>query len=141
IKAYFASSEPETGAGLAALASAYLAEGNKAKAKSLAAKAWRESEMSDGLEKGFLSRFGSLLTEADHKWRLDRLLNEDVRWSRERKEREKVVDRLIPLLPAFEQKKAKARLAVFMRSKSAAKLIDALPAEKKPDWGLAYHRI
>jgi soluble lytic murein transglycosylase len=141
IKSYFLTNAPRTGAGMAALASAYLAEGNKAKAKSLAAKTWRESDLPDELEAPFLARFGSLLTAADHKWRLDRLLDEDIRWSSGRNARAKVVKRVIPLLSPAEQKKAHARLAVFLRSKGAQKLIDALPAETKPDWGLAFHRI
>ena len=48
---------------------------------------------------------------------------------------------MIPLLSASEQKKAQARLAVFMGAAGAKKQIDALPAEREPDWGLVFHRI
>jgi soluble lytic murein transglycosylase len=141
IKAAFKSGGPDTGVGFAALASAYLAEGNEAEAKKAAAKAWREFNIPAQLEAGFLARFKGLLTAADHKWRLDRLLIDDIRWADEKAARAAVVRRVIPLLSASEQKKAQARLAVFMGAAGAKKQIDALPAEREPDWGLVFHRI
>jgi soluble lytic murein transglycosylase len=141
IKSYFANREPVSGAGYAALASAYLAENNTAEARRLAAKAWREKMLPAHLEGGFLSRFGSLLTVADHKWRLDRLLIDDIRWQGEKTARAAIVRRVIPLLPAGERKKAEARLAVFLGANGARKAIEALPAEDVPDWGLTFHRI
>lgn len=141
IKSYFSKHPPQNGVGFAALASANLAEGNKNEARRLAAKAWRETILPAGLEPGFLARFGSLLTAADHKWRLDRLLIDDIRWQSSKNQRAAVVRRVIPLLSAAEQKKAKARLAVFLGSKTALKGIEALPAERVPDWGLVFHRI
>jgi soluble lytic murein transglycosylase len=141
IREAFAAGEPRTGAGFAALASAYLAEGDEAKARTLAAKAWRDYDIAATLETGFLERFGRFLTPEDHKWRLDRLLIDDTRWSKDREERAPAVRRLIPLLPKEEQKKAEARLAVYLRSPSAAKLMAALPQDKSADWGLAYQRL
>ena len=141
IKSYFNGSEPQTGAGAAALASAFLAEGNEARAKALAVKAWREDSFPAALEAAFVERFRRFLTEADHKWRLDRLLLDDLRWTRDRDERAAVVRRNLPLLSAPERKKAEARLAVFLRAKNAKRLMDAIPAEKQPDWGFLYNRI
>jgi hypothetical protein len=79
IKEYFKTEAPVNGVGHAALASAYLAEGDPMKAQALAQKAWRQLSIPSTLETGFLQRFGAMLTPADHKWRLDRLLLEDVR--------------------------------------------------------------
>lgn len=141
IKAFFASREPQTGTGLAALASAFLAENNPEEAKRLAVKTWRTSDLPAGLEPGFLTRFGSFLTLPDHKWRLDRLLIETLRWDGEKAQRAAVAKRVIALLPAHEQKKANARLAVFMGQAQGRKLIEALPAEREPDWGVVFHRI
>lgn len=141
IKSYFSGHKPVTGAGFAALASAELAEGNRDEARRLAAFVWREKTLPANLEVGFLGRFGPLLTTADHKWRLDELLLDDVRWGSEKAARAAVVRRVIPLLPEAEQKKAKARLAVFLGSNGALKGIEALPSEKTPDWGLVFHRI
>ncbi len=139
IKEHFKSSQPETGIGFAALASAYLAEGNKDEARKFAAKAWREFPMPGTLETGFLRRFGDLLDEKDHRWRFDRMVTDDVRWAGNRAERAAVARRVIPLLSAAEQKKATARLAVFNKSNGARALMDALPADTQ-DHGLAFHR-
>jgi soluble lytic murein transglycosylase len=141
IKEAFAKAEPTTGVGLAALASAHLAEGNRDRARDFARQAWREHAIPANLEAGFLERFGSLLTAADHKWRLDRLLVEDLRWTSERDTRAAMVKRLIPLLSKPEQDKAEARLTVFQRSKAAAKRMAALPAGTSADWGLAFQRV
>lgn len=141
IKSYFARSGPASGLGLAALASAHLAEGNRDEARRLAAKAWREEILPAGLEPGFLARFGALLTDEDHKWRLDRLLIDDIRWASDKAQRAAVARRTMALLPKPEQKKAEARLAVFLDADGARKKLEALPAERVPDWGLVFHRV
>jgi soluble lytic murein transglycosylase len=142
IKDLYKDNEPRTAAGMAALASAHLAEGDEATAALLAAKAWRTLDIAATLETGFLERFGKYLTEADHKWRLDRLLMEDIRWQGERNDRAAIVRRLIPKLSESGRKKAEARLAVFLRVPLAGQMMAALPAQEKPgDWGLVYHQI
>jgi len=142
IKAAFASSEPQTGVGTAALASAFLANGETDRAKALAAKAWREMDLPASLEQGFLARFGPHLTEADHKWRLDRLLIDDLRWAVERSRRAETIRRLIPHLSAPEQKKATARLAGFLGAAGAREQVEALAKlpENAKDWGLVFQR-
>jgi peptidoglycan lytic transglycosylase len=140
IKGYFQNDMPETGAGYAALASANLADGDKEKARKLAAKAWREMTIPPPLENGFLDRFGTLLTPADHKWRFDRLMTDDVRYAGNRTDRVAFAKRLIPLLPTGEQKKAAARLAVFNKAANAQALINALPPGSRDDTGLAFHK-
>ncbi|MEQ1710946.1 MAG: lytic transglycosylase domain-containing protein [Hyphomicrobium sp.] len=146
VRAMLGPGDPITAAGWAAVAAAHLADGDAAKAKSIAAKTWREVPVPAGVETAFLDRFKGLLTEADHKWRLDRLLMDESRWQGERSQRAVVVRRLIPLLSAPEQAKAQARLAVYLRASDAKKLIDALPAETAAgtaaqDWGLTLSRI
>lgn len=143
IKELYRGNEPRTAAGFAALASAHLAEGDEATARALAQKAWRTLDITATLETGFLERFGKYLTEADHKWRLDRLLMSDMRWASERGDRATLAKRLIPKLSEPEQKKAEARLAVFMKVPLARQMIEALPAtaNQPADWGLVYHRV
>ncbi|MGE0629456.1 MAG: lytic transglycosylase domain-containing protein [Hyphomicrobiaceae bacterium] len=141
IKAIFKEDAPESAAGHAALASAYLAEGHAEAARRHAAIAWRQYDLPAPLEPVFLERFGKLLTAADHKWRLDRLLIDEPRWSAERSERAAVARRVLPLLSAAERKKAEARLAVFLRSKNATALLVGVANTKDKDWGLEYHRI
>ncbi len=140
IRSFFPDGKPETAIGEAALASAYLATGEREAARRLAAKAWREGDIPATLESGFLERFKSLLTTADHRWRLDRFLLSDRRWKASRNEQASYIRRIIPLLPEAERRKAEARLAVYLRSSSAANLMAALPADEKADWGLAFQR-
>lgn len=139
IKAAFAHQKPETGIGHAALASAYLVEGNSEEAARLARIAWREMAIPATLETGFLKRFGALLKEADHKWRFDRLVTDDIRFSANRAERAAFAERIIPLLSEAERQKARARLALFNREKGASERIVNMPFDDT-DFGLAYHR-
>jgi len=142
IAAYFKDGKAQSGAGLALLASVQLAHGDKAKAKELASEVWRKYDLPPSLEAGFLSRFGTLLTEEDHKWRLDRLLIDDVRYRADRKDRAEVAKRVIPLLSAPEQKKAQLRLAVFLQSAGAKSKVKAAAANTKgSDWGLVFHKV
>lgn len=141
IRDVFGSGDPKTGTGVAALASAHLAEGDTAKAKQLAARAWRELRIPVTLETGFLERFGKMLEPADHRWRLDRLIVDDERWAKDRKDRVAAARRVIALLPETERKTAEARLAIYNKSGTTAAQLAALPAGEKSDWGLAYHRI
>lgn len=141
IKAFFAETPPATGVGMAALASALAAEKDEAAARVLAAKAWAEYAIPAIQEPNFLKKVGSLLTENDHKRRLDRLLLNDSRWAGERNERAAVIRRVIPLLSEPEQKKAQARLAVFLRAKNSEQLMAKLPPlALKTEWGLAIQR-
>ena len=140
IKAFFANAQPQTAVGLATLVSAHLADKDEAKAKALAQKAWIDLNVPASLEPAFLKRVGPLLTEADHKRRLDRLLFHDSRWTGERNERAAVIRRVIALLSADEKKMAEARLAVFLRAKNSNQLLSKLPARSHADWGLAVQR-
>jgi soluble lytic murein transglycosylase len=137
VNAFFAKAPPSSAAGLAALAAAHLADGREAEARALAAKAWCEGDLAASLEATFVGRLGRLLTPADHKRRLDRLLAQDVRWAGERNQRAAVVRRLIPLLAEADRKMAEARLAVFLRAKNSQALLAKLPAPPSADWGYA----
>lgn len=142
IKSFFKGRQPQSGAGAAALAAAALAEGDKETARTLAVKVWRDSEISASLETGFLERFGTLLTPADHKARLDAILIDDPRWKKDRDERAASARRQIARLPEADRKRAEARLAVLTRAGNAQALMDAIPAEEaKADLGFLFHRI
>lgn len=141
VKAFFAEVPPATGAGLGALASALAAGNEPSEAKALAARAWVEYDISTAQEATFLRKVGNLLTEADHKRRLDRLLLTEVRWSAERKERAAVIRRTIALLSASQKKIAAARLSVFLRAKNSGQLMAKLPPEAiAKDWGLSVQK-
>lgn len=141
IRAAFANGGPDHGAGFAALASAYLAEGKTEDARKYAVKTWRDMTLAAKFETGFLARFGSLLTLADHKARLDRLIIDDVRWKDDRNSRAATAKRVIALMPEAERKRADARLAVFLQQKGALTLIEKAPASDAADWGFTFHKI
>jgi peptidoglycan lytic transglycosylase len=140
IKAFFAGTDARTGVGFAALAAAHLADKDNDRAKALAVKAWTEYDIPAGLEPVFLKRLGPLLTEADHKRRLNRLLLNDSRWTNERNERAAIIRRMLPLLSEAEKKAAEARLAVFLRAKNSPALIAKVPTTSAADWGLAVQK-
>lgn len=140
-KELFKAELPRTGAGYAALAAAHLAEGDEVGAAAHARTAWREHALGSTIEAAFLERFGKLLRPDDHKWRFDRLLMDDPRWTADRNDRAAQARRLIPLLGEAGKKKAEARIAVFLRAGNATALINALPADEKADWGLAFQRV
>lgn len=135
IKAFFAKSRPQTGAGKAALAAMHLNAGEKDRAKALIAEAWRNHDLSKALEAAILKQFGKLLDHSDHKARVDRLLYQD------RKSKIAAALRTAALLPASEIKKIKARVAVVQRSKTAKKLLAEIPKEQtKGDVGFYFSR-
>ncbi len=137
---HFRNSKPESAAGQMAFALAKQDSGDVAGARATASKTWRDGDISANLENAIVQRLGNLISTADHKWRLDRLLTADFRWSASRKKRSKVIARQIPRVSKTEQKKARARHAVFQRSKSARKLMAALPSSADADWGVTFHR-
>ncbi|MGZ5863458.1 MAG: hypothetical protein ACXWKB_09290, partial [Methyloceanibacter sp.] len=74
VKAFFASSSPQTGAGKAALASVYLKEDNEQGARDLVTSAWRDHELNQAVETKILAKYGYMLTADVHRARIDRLL-------------------------------------------------------------------
>jgi len=140
-KAFFADTPPTTGVGLAALAAALAAEKDEAAAKAAAVKAWVEFNIPAAHETDVLERIGGLITEADHRRRLDRLLLGYSRWASERSERAATIRRTIARLSPPEKKKAEARLAVFLRAKNAHNLLSKLAPEAiASEWGLAFQK-
>jgi soluble lytic murein transglycosylase len=141
VKAFFADAPPTTPVGFTALAWALAADKDEATARVLAAKIWVELDIPSQWEEDVFKRIGGLLTEADHKRRLDRLLLAATGSASERSVRAATIRRTIARLSAPERKKAEARLAVFQRSKGSQKLIDKLPPEAlAKEWGLAFQR-
>jgi soluble lytic murein transglycosylase len=136
VRAFLGPGVPLTGAGKAALAGAYLKENNEPAARDLIISAWRNHQLNLAVEKKILDRYGSMLTKADHQARIDKLLFPDSKASAD------IALRTSKLLPAAEQKKVAARIAVVKRGANAGKLLDAIPASATTgDFGLLYNRI
>jgi soluble lytic murein transglycosylase len=136
VKEFFAHTKPQTGAGKAALAGVYKAQGDEATARELVVSAWRDHALNDAIEKKILDRYGGWLTVEHHRARIDRLLYPDEKGATQ------AALRVSKLLSADEQKKVAARIAVIQRGGNAGKLLDALPANAvEADVGLRFNRI
>ena len=136
VKAFFSTTQPQTGAGKAALAGVYMKENNETAARELVISAWRDHQLNAAVEKKILDRYGSMLTAEHHQARIDRLLYPDEKGATE------AALRVAKLLSAAEQKKVAARIAVIKRGGNAGKLLNALPANAvEADVGLRFNRI
>jgi len=133
---YFSESKPLTGAGKAALAGAYYAEGEKEKASREISLAWRKHSLDPEIEKHILKRYGKLLSAKDHKARVDRLLLLD------RKSKIPAIKRTATLLDKKENMKITARIAVVRRLKVAKKLLGKISKkDAEGDVGFYFSRI
>jgi soluble lytic murein transglycosylase len=74
VLAYFDNRKPQTAEGMLALARAELEHGNRDTAKRWASRAWTNNELDLDLERDVAREFGSLLTVADHKTRMARMI-------------------------------------------------------------------
>jgi peptidoglycan lytic transglycosylase len=136
IKAFFAASAPQTGAGKAALASVYLEEDKEKAGKDLIVSAWQDHRLNEDVEKKILDKFGEMLTEEHHRARIDVLLYPD------KASAASAALRVAKLLPEAEQKKVNARIAVVKRHDNAGKLLEALPDNAvEEDIGLRFNNI
>ena len=141
INDYFASSEPQSGEGKAALARAKKAAGDTDAAKQLISDAWRNHSLNQQSERAILKEFKSLLTDQDHLLRADQFLLNDSRWRGTRARRSAPVKRLLGLVGKENKQILQARLAVYLKQRNARKLFSRLPKKRLKDWSVMYHRI
>ncbi len=113
--AAFGNSTPETVDGSIALARALQATGDSKKAASVIARLWRTKALDRSTENLVKSEFSGLLTQADHKRRMDMLLYRD---------RVSQAERVEDLAKA--QSLFKARAGLSQRSGNTGKLLDAV---------------
>lgn len=136
IKAFFAASPPQTGAGKAALGSAYLKEDKPDEGKALIISAWRDHRLNPDVEKKILDKFGNMLGPEHHRARVDILLYPD------KASAAPAALRVAKRLSEAERKKINARIAVVKRNGNAGKLLDALPDNAvEDDIGLRFNHI
>lgn len=122
--AAFRAAPPETGAGKAALAFALLEGGERKEAAKWARDAWENHTLSPAQEALIGAKFSDMLTRQNHKTRLDRLLYADQSAAALRSAKRLGKDAVAL---------ARARAAVSGRSRSAGKLLAALPSETRND--------
>ncbi len=136
IKALFEAFPPQTGLGLAALASAHLAAGDVATARPLAARAWRENNVPANLETGFVARFSSVLDSADHLARVDRIMADPTLRKATRDARAEAVRRVIPLMTEADQRQATAALSLYLGQSAADRFLAALTDDQRAADGI-----
>ena len=122
ILAAFGSSAPQTPEGTMALARANIETGQAGRAKQLIQTLWRTETLDRGTEQKVLGTFGTLLTKADHKHRMDMLLYAN---------RVSDAQRMAGL--ANSETLFRARAASIRGEANADRLLAAVPANQHSD--------
>jgi soluble lytic murein transglycosylase len=131
VRNYFGREQPLTARGRFALARALLAQGDRAGAQTLIREGWLSEGFSPDFETQVLESFGSFLSTADHKARMDmRLYADDVEGAM------RSANRAGGHAPTI----AKARAAVIKKAGNTKALLDAVPNEAQGDVGLIFSR-
>jgi soluble lytic murein transglycosylase len=131
VRAYFATQRPATPAGKLALALAFQADGLDRDAAALVRDAWRKDNFGRDFEGKILEKFPNVLTQADHRFRMERqLLKEN--WG--------TAQRAAARAGAGHEALVKARIAASDNAKKTAALLDAVPAALKADTSYAFSR-
>ncbi len=132
VRTFFVGRQPSTGKGRYMLARAMLAQGDRAGAEALVRHAWRRDDASADVEKRVLEMFSGMLTNADHKARMEqRFYVDDVEAGTRAAERLGGNDLLI----------ARARTAVIKKAGNAKALLDAVPQAARHDAGYIFARV
>ncbi|HSP48601.1 MAG TPA: lytic transglycosylase domain-containing protein, partial [Pseudolabrys sp.] len=132
VLAFFANHTPRTAKGRYMLARTLLAKGDREGAAALVRYAWRHEDCSADAESKVLEMFGSMLTRADHKVRMEqRFYADDVEAGMRAANRLGGDDLAIGL----------ARAAVIKRLTNAKALLDAVPANARQDPGYIFSRV
>lgn len=126
------SSPPVSDAATILLAEAYVASARQKDAATLIRSFWRNKNCSPANEKKILSEFGDLLSPADHKARMDRLLYED--------QTDEAL-RVAALLGKDQLALAKAVVSTIKQRKTAYSELAALPWSVRNDPLALYSRI
>jgi soluble lytic murein transglycosylase len=131
IRAFFDKQPPVTPAGRIALGSALKGDGLDKEAAELIRHAWREDTFGSETERRILDRFPGLLTQADHRYRMERhLLKEN--WG--------AALRAAGYAGKDHVTLVKARMGVFQGKKKAAKAFAAVPASLRSDPSYLFSR-
>jgi len=130
---WFANEIPLTAKGRLVLARAAQNRGDSRTAARLVRESWREDSLTEAMERAVLDQFGRLISAADHKARMDRLLYDDGA--------HEAALRAAKRLGGGHLALAKARQAVSRRAKNAKALLDAVPQALRGDAGYIFAKI
>ncbi|WP_281411565.1 lytic transglycosylase domain-containing protein [Enterovirga aerilata] len=132
VRAFFSRERPQSAAGKVALAQAFMADGLKEDAAALVREAWRNDNFGRELESRILNDFSELLTTADHRFRMERLLF---------KESYEAAKRAADYAGKGFDTLVKARAAVAAKAGNAGKLLDAVPPALRADTSYIFSRV
>ena len=132
VLAHFGDHPPASGIGAQLLGEALLATGRQGDGAAALRQAWREHVVFHSSARDFRRRHGALLTEDDHRTRMEALL-----W----REEAAAARAMLPLLPAGERALATARLRLMTRSAGVDAAVQAVPEHLRQDEGLVYERV
>lgn len=124
VRAYFAHRQPSSAKGRIALALALKQGGDGERALRLARETWRSFDLSADVEQRLIAAFGSHLTAADHKARMDAMLHAD---------QTATAQRAAARLGGGQAALARAFLAVGARRSNAGALLAAVPGNLHRD--------
>jgi soluble lytic murein transglycosylase len=131
VRQYFQAQPPISGAGRLALAYAMKAEGADEAAAGLVRKIWREDTFGNELEDKILESFPGVLTQADHRFRMERLLFKES-WA--------PALRAAGLAGKDFGNLVKARIGLYQGGKKAEKAFAAVPASLRGDSSYIFSR-
>ncbi|SCZ69528.1 soluble lytic murein transglycosylase [Epibacterium ulvae] len=131
VRAFFTTADPQTADGVLAYARALERSGARTKAETEIKRAWLDFAMREATQNIYLERYGKLLAPL-HTQRLDSLLWQNHRVS---------AKRMLPLVSAADRAVAEARIGLQETINGVDGLINAVPAARQADPGLAYDRF
>ncbi|HEX2726790.1 MAG TPA: lytic transglycosylase domain-containing protein, partial [Beijerinckiaceae bacterium] len=131
VRAYFATQRPVTPSGKLALALAFKADGLDRDAAALIRETWRRDSLGREFESKILASFPDVLTQADHRFRMERMLFKES-WQSALRAAGHAGKDYVAL--------AKARMAVAGEGGNAVKLLDAVPAALRSDTSYVFSR-
>ena len=132
VRGYFSKTHPLSAKGRFALGRALLLQGDRAGAQSQVRAAWRNENLSSELEGQALDVFRDLITNADHKARMDMRLYVD-----DTEDGLRAANRIGGTALVI----AKARVAVIKKSSKAKALLDAVPSDARRDMGYIFSHV
>lgn len=130
---YFAGKQPVSGAGLAALGTAFIQKKQASKGEPLIRQAWRHHALTPAIEKQL--RKLKVLNADDHRARAGYLLMQD------NKSYIKAARRVLPLIEKKWQSAVKAHIATVQRAGNAGTLLTYLDPKIKEDPAILFARI
>ncbi|MCB5176121.1 lytic transglycosylase domain-containing protein [Microvirga lenta] len=131
VRAFFAHQAPLTASGRIALAFALKADGLEAQANDQIRHVWREDSFGNDLERRILDRFPGVLSQADHRFRMERFLLKE-NWGAATRAAGHAGNDYATLV--------KARMGIFQGKKKAEKAFAAVPAALRKDPSYLFSR-